>query len=122
MPNYPTKFKTAEGRALYVLADKSYGGLSGLAKHLGVTRQYLLQICHGVVPLKYASYLGRKHLVHPGIFNFKAFCLIDSLKMRYIDLVNYVYFLPTEYEYILKGSYIKSVDKFLKQLDKEIKK
>lgn len=117
-----TSYKTSEARALYLVAIKSYGSLYALSKELGFTRQYFTDIFKNGLPLKYAGYLGRRHELCPAVLCFEVDALMCAGPMlSYKDLIDtQPYFTEEEKKYILAGTHIKDVGKFIKLKDKEI--
>jgi hypothetical protein len=117
---YKTKYKTAESRAFHLIAQKKYGSFTKMAESLGVSRQYINQCVDLGVPLKYASYLGRKHLFSPGVLAYKDWCLLlckNDTGCGYDKLVQDArMFDDKDVEYILKGTY-KSPESLIKESD-----
>lgn len=114
----------AEGRALYTIATKFYTYPARCAEELGVSRQYFIQCMNNGIPLKYASYLGRKHKFNPAILCFKEYVWLqqDIYKSVYERLVKQqTIFSKNEMEYILDGK-ILNAEKFIASSDREIKK
>lgn len=120
---YKENYKTAESRALYIIAKKKFGSFIKMGKALGVSRQYINQCVDLGIPLKYASYLGRALGFDPGILAYKEWCLLlckGDAGWTYEKMVkNCRMFDSSDVEYILEGVYETSAA-ILKEVDKEI--
>jgi hypothetical protein len=114
-------YRTAEGRALYLVAMKRYGSLIELGKVFKVNRQAVSNYIADGLPYKYAGYLGRKFGFSPYILDYKSY-LIGHLYAphRYDELFeNQDYFNQDDINYILDGEYIKDGAKWIRAFDKE---
>jgi hypothetical protein len=118
---YSAEYERAESRVLYLLMKKEYKTYTVMAEYMRCTRQYVNLLVTQGVPPKYASYIGRKHGIHPGLFNYAEYCLMADPKemLEYPELLRQESknFDKKDREYILKGSYKNKAD-VLKENDK----
>lgn len=123
---YKPQYKTATGRALYLIATKAYGSSGKLALDLGISKQYVANCIGGWdIPVKYAGFLGRKWGFHPGILAYPEWLVFETpySALEYSSLVDddaYTFFTGEDIEYILEGTYLKDPVKYLRLLDKKI--
>lgn len=123
---YPPKYKTAEGRALYLVAKKTKGNFIELARSMGFMSTYFSTVLKKGLPIKYAGYLGRKYNFNPAILAHESYLLMTrdpKSPTRYEDIVilgGCDFFSPEDQQYILAGTYIKDPVRFLRIHDKEV--
>lgn len=122
---YTIKYKTAEARALYLVAKKEYTSLGKMSRALGFGASYVATLVQSGIPVKYAGFLGRKFGFHPAVLAYEKWIeFIGNTKetLLYDNIVqSSPYFTRDDAEYILKGSYIKDPVKHLRLLDKKVK-
>lgn len=120
---YKERYKTAEARALYLVARKGYGSLQDMAEALGFTKAFYHGIFLNGLPEKYAGYLGRRFEFPPGLLAFDKYVQLLDREVKYTALLEQTKFFNSEDKaYILHGSYLKDAAKFQRALDKGIKK
>lgn len=104
---FPRKYRTMQQRFLYVVFMR-YGTLVKVARILGITKQFIYIILKNAqCPIEYASYLGDRNELCPGLFNYGTYVLVRGQKaLTYEKLLNIHadWFTDDEYEYILKGT------------------
>lgn len=121
---YKTSYKTAEARALYLVAIKGYKSMSAMAKELGFTKQYYSTIFSIGLPEKYAGFLGRRFGFSPVILGYERylnFChgkFVPTYDKFFLE--DSTFFTAKDIDYILEGSYIKDPYKFIRLKDKAI--
>ena len=124
---YKAKYKTAEGRVLYLIAKKFYGTADRMAQALGISRQFITYFFNQKVniPDKYIGYLARKHDVNPALMAYDKYLVLERYPAAvgyYTEFVqNSQAFTKEDKAYILRGTYIKDPVKFIRQLDKSLK-
>jgi len=124
---YKSSYKRAEGRALYLLAKKSYGTLAAMAADLGFSAAAMGNFLTGSRPLpaKYVGYLARKHAVAPELLDYESFLTAYKGGKNtpvYSGILGLSEFFNEEDKrYIIKGVHIKDPVKFIRLLDKHIK-
>lgn len=121
---YKESYKTAEGRALYVLAMKTFNSLNGLARVFNLNRQAMHNYTMNGIPTKYAGYLGRKYGFHSGILSYSSYLETGPNKpLMYVELFKpQSFFTQEDISYILGGTYIKDPQKWLRLFDKGLRK
>lgn len=102
------KYKSASGRALYILAKKMYGSLTKMAEEFNVSKQFFRKCCSdGTLPLEYGKLLADKFSFHPAILNYESFFMVSENPVSFLDLVRQsTVFSKKEKEIILEGNYL----------------
>lgn len=106
--SFQTKYETATGRALYILAKKFYGSLTKMGEEFKVTRQFMTRCCKdGAIPLEYGKLLGNKFSFHPALLNYETFFMVSENPVSFLDLIRQTtVFSKKEKEIILEGNYL----------------
>lgn len=131
---YPSRYKTAEARVLYLTGAKGYGldgnrgGIVKLAEDLGVVRSYITECLLKGIPLRYASYLANKFEYHPALLAYETYLLVTQqnfgkeavLYKEFLDQQNF--FNESDKRYILNGTFITNPVKFLRTNNNKIRK
>lgn len=114
-------YKTAVQRIIYIISSRHTESLSGLARSLCVTRQYVNEwMAKSEVPVEYAGKIGRMFGFDPRLMCYGNYVLMfGSSAISFTDIVN-DNFSDDEAKYILRGTYLKTLKKYIILKDKEI--
>lgn len=104
-----------------MLTVHKYKTFTGLAEDVKVARQFINQWSNAEgIPVRYASYLARKHDFHPALLRYKDYLALGGRK-TYEELVRSCSMLSRkDKEYILEGTYPKDHEQFLQELEADL--
>lgn len=112
------KYETMQQRAIYV-AFLRFGRLADTARALRVSKQYINNVLNsGDLPLRYASYIGRKHNIPVGLLRYEDYVLLGGESL-FGDLLEDLSLLEQQY---IQGGKGPALPKTIRSLnDKEIR-